>query len=168
MQASRMVATASGCISPREASDQQVLRNGACYGNQEDADTVEIDFGRVALRWDATDTFSVDYSYDRTDGEATAAPTQVGFVDASTAEDVQTIDLSTFQFYNGNAFARMAEIATDKKRLDKLPSEIHLDLSPKRRFEGDSVTRARARTIGGTKSHAGRPGTCAVEMIVSV
>ncbi len=58
-----MVSTDSGCVSPREASNEAVLNNGACYRNAEDADTVEITYGRAALRWDATDNLALTAAY---------------------------------------------------------------------------------------------------------
>ncbi|MAT93680.1 MAG: TonB-dependent receptor [Halioglobus sp.] len=60
-----LIATEGGCVDPREASDAQVLNNGACYRNKEDADDVEIDLGRIAVQFDATDTFSVLGSFQR-------------------------------------------------------------------------------------------------------
>ncbi|QFU77312.1 TonB-dependent receptor [Halioglobus maricola] len=79
----------------------------------------DTDAFRLAVRWDITDTLSANYAYDRTDGEATAPATQVGFVDASTDPSVPTIDLGDFSFYGGNLYAGMAEIANDDDRLDK-------------------------------------------------
>ena len=67
-----MVRTAGGCVSPREASDQQVLRNGACYENEEDADDVKIDYARIALGWDITDNFSLLLSYHTQEDEVGA------------------------------------------------------------------------------------------------
>jgi iron complex outermembrane receptor protein len=51
------------CVSPREATDDQVLKNNACFGNQKDADTVEIDYARIALLWDVTDNLNIMASY---------------------------------------------------------------------------------------------------------
>lgn len=79
----------------------------------------ETDAYRLALRWDLSDDFYATYSYDRTDSDSTPLNNQIGFVDASTDPDVQTIDLTTFVRYGGNAFADMAAIANDKDRLDR-------------------------------------------------
>ena len=58
-----MVNVGGECVSPRDASDQQVLNNGACYTNEKDADDVDIDYGRLALLWDATDNLNFLLSY---------------------------------------------------------------------------------------------------------
>ena len=67
-----MVATAGGCVSPREASDQAVLKNGSCYKNEEDADDVTIDYQRVAAGWDITDNLSLLASYHHQEDEVGA------------------------------------------------------------------------------------------------
>ncbi len=67
-----LVQTASGCVSPREATDNQVLKNGACYKNEKDADDVTIDYARVALGWDVTDKFSATLSYHHQEDEVGA------------------------------------------------------------------------------------------------
>ncbi|MBN7795459.1 TonB-dependent receptor [Parahaliea mediterranea] len=54
-----LIAVDGDCVDPRDATDQQVLHNGACYGNREDADDVAIDYARAALRWDITDRLSL-------------------------------------------------------------------------------------------------------------
>ncbi len=51
------------CTDPRAATDTQVLQNVGCFGEVEDADTVEIDYARVALRSDLSDTFSLQVAY---------------------------------------------------------------------------------------------------------
>jgi outer membrane receptor protein involved in Fe transport len=53
-----LIATDGSCIDPRQATDAQVLNNGACYRNEEDADDVEIDYARLAVKFDATDSLS--------------------------------------------------------------------------------------------------------------
>ena len=47
-----MIADGNNCVDPREASDEQVLNNGACYKNAHDADDVKIDMVRIAAKWD--------------------------------------------------------------------------------------------------------------------
>ena len=58
-----MIADGENCVDPREASDDLVLNNGACYRNKKDADDVKIDFMRFAAKWDPSDTLSVLGSY---------------------------------------------------------------------------------------------------------
>jgi iron complex outermembrane recepter protein len=100
----------------KKVSDGWQDNHGAV--GEEDLGSTDTDAFRLAVNWDITDTFGASYSYDRTDGEATAPATQVGFVDANTDPSVPTIDMSDFSFYGGNFWADMAEIANDSKRLD--------------------------------------------------
>lgn len=58
-----MIADGDNCIDPREASDELVLNNGACYKNQEDADDVDIEYYRLAVKFDATEDLSFTASY---------------------------------------------------------------------------------------------------------
>jgi len=51
------------CTDPRSATDTQVLQNVACFNEVEDADTVEIDYAKVALRSEFSDSFSVQLAY---------------------------------------------------------------------------------------------------------
>jgi outer membrane receptor protein involved in Fe transport len=64
-----MIKEGDNCIDPRAASDQQVLFNGACYKNEEDADDAELDYARVALRFDATDDLSLLLAYQTQEDE---------------------------------------------------------------------------------------------------
>tara|TARA_R110001599_G_scaffold353884_2_gene602326 strand:+ start:5122 stop:7626 length:2505 start_codon:yes stop_codon:yes gene_type:complete len=58
-----MIADGDNCIDPRQASDEQVLNNGACYKNEQDADDVKIDMMRLAAKWDPAESLSVLASY---------------------------------------------------------------------------------------------------------
>ncbi|GAB3292246.1 TonB-dependent receptor [Parahaliea aestuarii] len=60
------------CVSPRDASNDQLLNNGACYRNAEDADDVEIEYAKAALAWDITDRLSVRGSYHHQEDEVGA------------------------------------------------------------------------------------------------
>jgi len=51
------------CTDPNSATDTQVLQNTACFEEVEDADTVEIDYVRVALRSELTDNFALQIAY---------------------------------------------------------------------------------------------------------
>jgi iron complex outermembrane recepter protein len=67
-----LIAQGNDCIDPREASDQQVLENGACYRNQKDADDVQLDYARIAVNFDATDSLSFLASYQTQEDEVGA------------------------------------------------------------------------------------------------
>ncbi len=58
-----MIDVGGTCTDPRTATDAQVLQNVACFGNVEDADTVVIDYFKVALRGEPTDTFAYQLTY---------------------------------------------------------------------------------------------------------
>ena len=58
-----MVNVDGNCLDPRQASDDAVLNNVGCFTNVEDADTVEIDFVKVALRAEPSDDFSLQLTY---------------------------------------------------------------------------------------------------------
>jgi outer membrane receptor protein involved in Fe transport len=60
-----LIAAGGDCIDPRQASDDQVLNNGACYKNAEDADDVKVDMGRIAFKYDPTDNVSILGSFQR-------------------------------------------------------------------------------------------------------
>ncbi|KKM72408.1 hypothetical protein LCGC14_1420860, partial [marine sediment metagenome] len=58
-----LVAVGGDCVSPREATDDQVLNNGACYTNKKDADDVDIDYAKIALLFEPTDELSLLLNY---------------------------------------------------------------------------------------------------------
>ena len=57
------------CVDPRTAVDTEVLLNTGCFENVEDADTVVIDYFKVALRGEPTDTFSYQLTYQMQDDD---------------------------------------------------------------------------------------------------
>jgi outer membrane receptor protein involved in Fe transport len=56
---------AGDCVGVTDPSltDTEVAFNGSCYRGQKDADTVEIDYARASLRFDPSDTLSVQVNY---------------------------------------------------------------------------------------------------------
>ena len=58
-----MIAEGDNCVDPRAATNDQVLFNGACYRNKQDADDAELDYARVALSYEATDNLGFLLSY---------------------------------------------------------------------------------------------------------
>ncbi|MDG1731426.1 MAG: TonB-dependent receptor [Thalassotalea sp.] len=76
----------------------------------------ETDAFRIALRYEG-DSFSVDYSYDETDGSAVAAPVQISNVRPwFTDPAVPTVNMGSGKFYGGNVFAMMAANEHDSSR----------------------------------------------------
>ncbi len=57
------------CVDPRAAADTEVLLNVGCFENIEDADYVEINYAKVSLRGEPTETFSYQLSYQYQDDE---------------------------------------------------------------------------------------------------
>jgi outer membrane receptor protein involved in Fe transport len=57
------------CVDPRTAARTEVLLNGACYETVEDADTVVIDYAKIALRGELSDTFSYQLTYQTQEDE---------------------------------------------------------------------------------------------------
>jgi outer membrane receptor protein involved in Fe transport len=57
------------CTDPRQATDNDVLFGTGCFEEVEDADTVEIDYARIALRAAPTENFSLQLSYQMQDDE---------------------------------------------------------------------------------------------------
>ena len=51
------------CTDPRAATDTEVLQNVACFREVTDADSVEIDYAKVTLRSEFSDTFNLQLSY---------------------------------------------------------------------------------------------------------
>ncbi len=58
-----LVNAGGSCIDPRSATDNQLLYNVGCFESVEDADTVEIDYARIALFSQLTDNFSLQLNY---------------------------------------------------------------------------------------------------------
>lgn len=55
------------CTDPGTATDTQILQNVACFEEVEDADTVEIDYAKVALRSEINDDLALQISYQMQD-----------------------------------------------------------------------------------------------------
>ncbi len=57
------------CVDPRSATDDQILANVGCFESVEDADYVEIDYAKVSLRVEPSDSFSLQLNYQMQDDE---------------------------------------------------------------------------------------------------
>ena len=57
------------CVDPRAATDTEVLGNPGCFESVKDADFVEIDYARVSLRVEPSESFSLQLSYQMQDDE---------------------------------------------------------------------------------------------------
>jgi len=57
------------CVDPRAATDTEILNNVGCFETVKDADFVEIDYARVSLRVEPSDSFSLQLSYQMQDDD---------------------------------------------------------------------------------------------------
>ena len=60
-----LVATPDGCVSPQDATNDQIINNGGCYTSKEDSDDVEITYGKAALLFEPNERLSLLASYQR-------------------------------------------------------------------------------------------------------
>jgi outer membrane receptor protein involved in Fe transport len=67
-----LVNVGGDCVDPRVATDNEVLFNVGCFESIEDADSVEIDYARVAFRAEPTDTFALQLTYHKQDDDVAA------------------------------------------------------------------------------------------------
>ncbi|MBN7796336.1 TonB-dependent receptor [Parahaliea mediterranea] len=116
-----MIDTGGGCISPRDASDQQVLFNDACYTNEEDADDVEIEYVRAALGWDISDRLHVRASYHHQEDE-------VGARRATTLGDNnQPVDSPLYQDYGDHESGQVL-LEPSSREVDLFSLDLEWDL----------------------------------------
>ena len=57
------------CTDPRTATDNELLFNNGCFETVEDADTVAIDYAKVALRIEPTENLNLQLTYQRQEDE---------------------------------------------------------------------------------------------------
>ncbi len=58
-----LVNVGGNCVDPRTATDNEILFNVGCFQTVEDADTVEIDYAKIAFRAEPGETFNLQLSY---------------------------------------------------------------------------------------------------------
>ena len=58
-----LVNVGGNCVDPRTATDNEILFNVGCFQTVEDADTVEIDYAKIAFRAEPGQTFNLQLSY---------------------------------------------------------------------------------------------------------
>lgn len=85
----------------------------------------ETDAFRIALRYLGED-FSVNYSYDQTDGSAVSIPVQISNVRSwALGPAVPTMHMGTGTFYGGNVFDMMAANEHDASRQESFELDHH-------------------------------------------
>lgn len=58
-----LINVGGNCVDPRTATDNEILFNVGCFRSVEDADTVEIDYAKIAFRAEPGETFNLQLSY---------------------------------------------------------------------------------------------------------
>ena len=92
---------------------------------EKDIGAEDVDALRLALRYTGDD-YTIDYSYDRTDGSSVSIPGQVSNVRAHfTDPTVPTMHMGTNKLYGGNVFAMMAANEHDSSRQTEFELDNH-------------------------------------------
>ena len=64
-----LINVGGNCVDPRAATDTQVLQNVGCFEAKNDANTVLINYAKVAVRWEPSDNFNLQLNYQTQDDE---------------------------------------------------------------------------------------------------
>ena len=97
--------------------------NANVTGAEKDLGSEDTDAFRLAVRW-MNDYVTVDYSFDRTNGESVTVPVQVGRVHAPTGAGIPLIS-GGVPVSMDNPFAQMAGLASTKKRQETFDLDGH-------------------------------------------
>ena len=58
-----LINVGGACVDPRTATNSEILSNVGCFEEVEDADTVVIDYAKISLRGEPSDSFSYQLNY---------------------------------------------------------------------------------------------------------
>jgi iron complex outermembrane recepter protein len=87
---------------------------------EKDLASSDVDAFRIAIAWDVTDSFTVDYAYDQTDHDGVPAPLQITAVTPDAADLIGTYFIDTEEFLGGfNPLGELAKTAEKNDRLEK-------------------------------------------------
>ncbi len=109
------------CVDPRDATDAQVLNNGACYTVEEDADTVEIDYGKIAVLFEVTDSLDLSLTYQAQEDE-------IGARRAITLGDNNQPVGSSNYFSYGDDDSGQVLLEPSSREVDLLSLDVEWDL----------------------------------------
>jgi iron complex outermembrane receptor protein len=115
-----LVWTESGCVDPQAASDVEVLYNDACFENKEDADTVEIDYYKIAFGADITDNFSLLFSYYNQEDE-------IGARRSTTLNDNGQAPGSDLHFSYGDDDSGQVLLEPSSREVDMINLDLEFD-----------------------------------------
>jgi outer membrane receptor protein involved in Fe transport len=109
------------CVDPRVAADTEVLLNVGCFETIEDADTVEIDYAKVSLRGELSDTFSYQLNYQMQDDE-------IGARRSTTLGDNNQPVGSALYFTYGDDDSGQVLLEPSERDVDMLSLDLEWDL----------------------------------------
>ena len=112
---------AGSCIDPRTATDTQILQNVGCFEEIEDADTVVIDYARISLRGEPTDTFSYQLTYQMQEDE-------IGARRSTTLGDNNQAPGSPLFFEYGDDDSGQLNLEPSEREVDMLSLDLEWDL----------------------------------------
>lgn len=116
-----LIADNGACIDPRNATNAQILNNGACYTVEEDADTVKIDYGKVSLLFEPTDDLSLTLIYQ-------AQQDKIGARRAVTLGDNNQPAGSNNYFSYGDDDSGQVLLEPSSREVDLTSLDVELDL----------------------------------------
>jgi outer membrane receptor protein involved in Fe transport len=112
---------AGSCIDPRAATDTQIMQNIGCFEAKEDADTVVIDYAKVSLRGELSDTFSYQLTYQMQEGE-------VGARRSTTLGNNNQAPASPLYFEYGDDVSGQIMLEPSTREVDMLSLDLEWDL----------------------------------------
>jgi outer membrane receptor protein involved in Fe transport len=113
------------CIDPRAATDAQILANVGCFETVEDADYVEIDYAKVSLRVEPSDSFNLQLNYQMQDDE-TGARRSTTLGDNANAPFVSPGDPLYFEYGDDDSGQVLLEPSSREAELISLDLEWDL------------------------------------------
>jgi outer membrane receptor protein involved in Fe transport len=112
---------AGSCIDPRTATDTQILQNIGCFEAVEDADTVVIDYAKVSLRGEPSESFSYQLTYQMQEDD-------IGSRRSTTLGDNNQAPGSALYFEYGDDDSGQLNLEPSEREVDMLSLDLEWDL----------------------------------------
>ena len=109
------------CVDPRAAADTEVLLNVGCFETVKDADTVEIDYAKLSLLLEPSDTVSIQLTYQKQDDE-------IGARRATTLGNNNQPASSNLFFEYGDDDSGMVILEPSSRDVELISLELEWDL----------------------------------------
>jgi iron complex outermembrane receptor protein len=116
-----LVNVGGDCIDPRVATDTEVMQNIGCFESKDDADHVKIDYAKVALRAELTDSFSLQLRYQTQDDE-------IGARRATTLGDNNQPSTSPLYFEYGDDDSGLMMLEPSTRDVELVSLDLEWDL----------------------------------------